>query len=152
MTINDLQVVEDKGTSRGNDQSTILLLTRSINLYKELLSLIEGVDDNIIEKHDPSLLAEKIRKTREKIVQNDTEIEVIIDFQTENSTIKTILNQRTTYQKTIQNLLQTKAIPKTVSAKSLLANEMHSLSTGRKAMGGYKSASTSSGKLINRAG
>ena len=128
------------------------LIRKSLDQQMEMILLLKSLSEQVnahslgaVEKFNTSF-SDLQRETK----QTDEILGSYLNSEDVPDTIRQLLEQRYSLQKNVMILLK-KILPKAISAKSLMANEVQSIQKGRKALSGYKNHAEHQGKIVNRA-
>jgi len=124
---------------------SISQLQKMIGLLNELNLYLAGQSAELIEQFN-----ESFSDLQEKIKQTDLQLLEILQYGDIPEQSRLSLAKRKSLQAQIVVLLQESSMPRARSVRSLLANEMQSVKTGRRALSGYKKSQGRQGAIINR--
>ncbi len=129
------------------------LLDQSLQKYSEMLELLQDLQLSFESKSTEEItdFNATFSALREDAAKIDKNLFQEIDFTNLTDQLNHLLERRKKIIKNIMVLLQIN-LPKANRVKSLLASEMTSVGSGRKALGGYKPEVKRQGRLINKAG
>lgn len=115
-----------------------------------MVELLVGLQQKLAEQSTDSIdtFNELFAALQEKTQQTDLDVADLLSQSESSESILHLLGRRASLRDKILGLVK-KSMPRARSIKSLLANEMHSLKNGRRALNGYKNVSGNQGKIIN---
>lgn len=127
------------------------LLERSIAEHEEMVGMLEKLQEQLASDSIDSMqeFNGSFMGLREKSEQTDGQINEqlkLVDLSAAG--LDQLLEKRKSLQEQIVQMIQ-QSVQRAGSVKSLLASEMQSLKTGRRALQGYKNVGTRQGKIIN---
>lgn len=128
------------------------LIRKSFDQQRKMIILLKSLDEQM-NAHSIGAVEqfnEKFSDLQQETELTDKILVAQLNPEDATGTISQLLEQRNLLQNDVIILMK-KILPKAVSAKSLMANEVQSIKNGRKALSGYKTQIDHQGKIVNRA-
>ena len=139
MKENNIEIVETLIRKSFDQQRKMIILLKSLDepMNAHSIGAVEQFNEKFSDLQQETELTDKILVAQ-------------LNPEDATGTISQLLEQRNLLQNDVIILMK-KILPKAVSAKSLMANEVQSIKNGRKALSGYKTQIDHQGKIVNRA-
>ncbi|MEE4240273.1 MAG: hypothetical protein V2I36_02330 [Desulfopila sp.] len=127
------------------------LLEESLKQYSQMREVLREMKSQL-DGHSVghiSLLLDRFNQLSGDARKIDLEIAKHLGISGEAERLKEKIEEKVQLQADILSLIE-QTVPKAASVKAILAGEIHTVSRGRRAISGYKSGSSSQGRIVNR--